>query len=81
MPMQDGLRLNDLHRTKKARPKSRHPYEQRAITAKQSETRWRPPQSDGQLMAEKQILSLKSAPRLEQISDKHSERMQDRKHH
>jgi hypothetical protein len=32
-------------------------------------------------MAEKQILSLKSAPRLEQVSDKHSERMQDRKHH
>jgi hypothetical protein len=31
-------------------------------------------------MAEKQILSLKSASRLEHISDKHSERMQDRKH-
>ena len=44
---QDGLRLNHLHRTKKARPKPRHPYEQRAITAKQSETRWCPPQSDG----------------------------------
>ena len=39
MPTQDGLRLNHLHRTKKARPKPRHPYEQRAITAKQSETR------------------------------------------
>jgi hypothetical protein len=31
-------------------------------------------------MAEKQILSLKSAPRLEQVGDKHSERVQDRKH-
>ena len=47
MPTQDGLRLNHLHGTKKARPKPRHPYEQRAITAKQSETRWCPPQSDG----------------------------------
>ena len=47
MPTQDGLRFNHLRRTKKARPKPRHPYEQRAITAKQSETRWCPPQGDG----------------------------------
>jgi hypothetical protein len=40
MPTQDGLRLNHLHRTKKARPKPRHRYEQRAITATQSKTRW-----------------------------------------
>ena len=33
-----------------------------------------------ELMAEKQILSFKPAPRLEQVGDKHSERMQDRKH-
>jgi hypothetical protein len=31
-------------------------------------------------MTEKQILGLKPAPRLEQISDEHSERVQDRKH-
>ena len=37
MPTQDGLRLNHLNRINKARPKPRHPYEQRAITAKQSE--------------------------------------------
>jgi len=36
MPTQDGLRLNHLHRTKKARPKPGHPSEQRTITAKQS---------------------------------------------
>ena len=72
MPTQDGLRLNHLHGTKKTRPKPRHPYEQRAITATQSETRWCPPQSDGLLMAEKQILSLKPAPRLEQVCDEHS---------
>jgi hypothetical protein len=31
-------------------------------------------------MAEKQILSLKPAPRLQQVGDEHSERVQDRKH-
>src|SRR6478736_3939312 len=39
MPTQDGLRPNHLHRTKKARPKPRHPYEKSAITAAQSKTR------------------------------------------
>jgi hypothetical protein len=46
MPTQDGLRLNYLHRVKKARPKPHHPCEQRAITAEQSKTRWCPLQSD-----------------------------------
>ena len=80
MPAQDGLRLNHLYRIKKARPKPRHPYEKSAITAAQSKTRRCLPQSDGQLVAEKQILSLKSAPRLEQVGDEHSKRVQDRKH-
>jgi hypothetical protein len=31
-------------------------------------------------MAEKQILGLKSAARLEQVSDEHAERAQHRKH-
>jgi hypothetical protein len=31
-------------------------------------------------MAKKQILGLKPAPRLEQVGDEHSERVQDRKH-
>ena len=65
MPTQDGLRLDDLHRTKKARPKPRHPDEQHAITATQSETRWCPPQSYAELMAEKQVLGFKPAARLE----------------
>jgi hypothetical protein len=42
--------------------------------------RWCPPQSDVELMTEKQILDFKPVPRLEQISDKHPERVQDRKH-
>ena len=80
MPTQDGLRPNHLQRTKKARPKPRHPYEKSTITAAQSKTRWCLPQSDGQLMAEKQILSLKPTPRLEQVGDEHSKRVQDGKH-
>ena len=74
MPSQDGLRLNHLHRIKQARPKPGHPYEQRAITAKQSETRRCLPHSDRELMAEKQILGLKPAPRLEQVGDEQAER-------
>jgi hypothetical protein len=31
-------------------------------------------------MAQKQVLGLKPAPRLEYVADKHSERVQDRKH-
>jgi hypothetical protein len=80
MPTQNGLRLHHLDRTNKARPEPGHPYEQRAIAAAQSETRWCPPQSDDKLMAEKQILNLKPAPRLEQVGYEQSERVQDCKH-
>jgi hypothetical protein len=38
------------------------------------------PQSDVELMTEKQILGFKPAPRLEQVGDEHSEYVQDRKH-
>jgi hypothetical protein len=65
MPSQDGLRLNHLGRTKKARPEPGHPYEQHAITAAKAKARWRSPQSNGELMTEKQILRFKPGPRLE----------------
>jgi hypothetical protein len=32
----------------------RHPYEQRPITAAKAKARWRSPQSNGELMTEKQ---------------------------
>jgi hypothetical protein len=48
-----------------ARPEPAHQYEQYAIATAQSKTRWRSPQSDGKLMAEKQILSFKPAARFE----------------
>jgi len=50
------------------------------VTAAQSRTKRRMPQGDAELMTEKQVLRLKPAPRLEQIGDKHSDRVQDRKH-
>ena len=72
---QDSLRLNHLGQIEQARPEPGHPYQQRAVTATQSKTRWRPPQSDVELMAEKRILGFKPASRLAQIGDEHSERM------
>jgi hypothetical protein len=36
--------------------------------------------SDAELMTEKQVLGLKPALRLEQVSDEHHEQVQDRKH-
>jgi hypothetical protein len=80
MPTQNGLRLHHLDRTNEARPEPGHQYEQYAIATAQSKTRWRSPQSDGKLMAEKQILSFKPAARFEQVGYKHSERVQDCRH-
>src|SRR4029453_17391012 len=47
----------------------------------QPQTRWRPPQGDVELMAEKQILSFEPASRLEQVGDEHCKQMKDRQHH
>src|SRR6266481_3164823 len=80
MPPKDRLRLNDLGRTEQARPEPGHPYQQRPVTAAQSKTRRRAPQGDAELMTKKQVLGLKPAPRLEQVGDEHSERVQDREH-
>jgi hypothetical protein len=80
MPPQDGLRLNNLGRTKQARPDSGHPYKQCAVTAAKSKTRRCLPQNDAELMTEKQILGFKPAPRLEQVGGEYSERAQDHKH-
>ena len=80
MPPKDGLRFNDLGRTEQARPELGHPDQQRPVTATQSKARRCLPQSDVELMTEKQVLGLKPAPRLEQVGEEHSERVQDRKH-
>jgi hypothetical protein len=62
VPAKDSVRLNDLHRTEQARPEPGHPYQQRPVTAAQSKTRRRAPQSDAELMTEKQVLGFKPAP-------------------
>src|SRR5436309_14366592 len=80
MPPKDRLRLNDLGRTEQARPEPDHPYQQRAVTATQSKSRRRAPQSDAELMTEKQVLGLKPAPRFEYVGDEHPERVQNRNH-
>jgi hypothetical protein len=65
MPPQDGLRLNYLGHAEQARPEPGHPDEQGTVTAAKSKTRWSLPQSNGELMTEKQILGFKPGPRLE----------------
>src|SRR5437588_9521391 len=75
MPPKDGLRLNHLGHTEQARPEPGHPYQQRPVTAAQSKARRCLPQSDAELMTEKQVLGLKPATRLEQVGEEHSERV------
>lgn len=50
------------------------------VAAVQSRLRWRPPQGDIELIAEKHVFSFKPTSRLEHIGDEHVERVQDRKH-
>jgi hypothetical protein len=80
MPPKDGLQLNHLGRAEQARPEPGHPYQQRPVTAAQSKERRCLPQSDVELMTEKQVLSFKPASRLEYVGDEHHEQVQDRKH-
>ena len=80
MPTKNGLRLNHLGHAEQARPEPDHPYQERPITAAQSKTRRRRSQGNVELMTEKQVLSFRPPPRFEQVSNKHSERVQDYKH-
>ena len=79
MPPKDGLRLNNAGRTEQAWPELGHPYQQRPVTAAQSDMRSRTPQGDTELMTEKQILGFKPASRLEQIGEIRSKQVDDRK--
>jgi hypothetical protein len=64
MPSQDGLRLDHPGRTK-ARPEPGHTDEQGTVAAAKPKTRWSLPQSNGELMTQKQILCFKPGPRPE----------------
>jgi len=66
------------HRSGSARAGSA--IQQRPVTAAWSEARRCLPQSDVELMTEKQVLSFKPASRLEYVGDEHHEQVQDRKH-
>ena len=72
--------MNDLSRTKQARPEPGHPDQQGPVTAAQSKTRRCTPQGDAKLMAKEQVLRFKPARRLEEVDDEHCERMQEREH-
>jgi hypothetical protein len=61
MPAKDGLRFNDMRRTKEARPEPGQPHHQGPVTAAQSNARRRMPQGDAELMAKEQVLRLKPA--------------------
>ena len=80
MPPQNGLRLNHLGHAEQTRPDPRHPYEQCSVGPAQSKMRRRTPQGNAELMTEKKVLGFKLPPRLEQVGDEHSKRVQDRKH-
>ena len=71
MPPQGGRRLHHLDQIVQIGPNSRHPYQQRPVTAAQPGTRRRPPQGDAKLMTEKQLLSFEPASRLEYVGDEH----------
>ena len=77
----EGLRrLKHLGHAKQARPELRHPCQQRPVNPAQSTARRRMPQCDGKLMTKKKVLGFKPAPRLEQVGDEHSKRVQHSKH-
>src|SRR5262245_12732054 len=80
VPTQDGVWLNDLGQTEQVRPQPSHPYQQRSVTPTQPQTVRRTPQGNIELMAEKEVLGFKPAPRLEQIGIDRSKHLEDREH-
>src|ERR1017187_10618071 len=65
MPTQDRVRLDNARQTKQAWPKPSHPYQQCPVAPTELPLGCTP-QGNIELMPKKDILKLKSAPRLEQ---------------
>jgi hypothetical protein len=63
-----------------SRPAPRHPDHQGPVTLPQTQTLWWSSQDNVELMTQKEVLNFKPAPRLEQIGDKCSKQVDDRKH-
>jgi len=80
MPPQDRLRLNDVGQTEQPWPEPSHPYQQRPVTPAKLQTVRCTPQGNIELMAEKEVLDFKPAPRPEEVRDESPEQLEDRKH-
>jgi hypothetical protein len=80
MPPQDGGRLHNSSQSQQAWPEPRHPHHQCPVTPPQPQALWRSSQDNVELMTQKEVLNFKPAPRLEQIGDKYSKQVDDRKH-
>ena len=81
MPPQGRLLLHHPRQIEQVGANPSHPDQQGPVATVQSKPNRCPPQGDIELMARKQFLDLKPAPRLEQIANEYSERAQDGKHH
>ena len=75
MPAQDRVRPNDARQTEQAATEPYHPDHECSISAAQLERLRSPPPLDIELMAQIQVLDLKSAPRLEAVKDKSKEQV------
>jgi hypothetical protein len=79
MPAQDRVRLDNAGQTKQAWPKPSHPYQQCPVAPTELPLGCTP-QGNIELMPKKEILKLKSAPRLEQVGDNRPKQMEHRNH-
>src|ERR1039458_6472028 len=79
MPTQDRVRLDNAGQTKQAWPKPSHPYQQCPVAPTELPLGCTP-QGNIELMPKKDILKLKSAPRLEQVGDNCPKQMEHRNH-
>jgi hypothetical protein len=81
MPTKHRLRLYYLDCTRKVGPEPDQRSQNSTVDAVEAQPRWRMPQGNVELVAEKQILGLKPPTRLEQISDQDRNSPQSRRHH
>jgi hypothetical protein len=80
MPPHDGGGLHNSSQSQQVWPAPHHPDYQDPVTPPQPHTFRRSSQDNAQLMTQKEVLKFKPASRLEQIGDKSSKQVDDRKH-
>jgi hypothetical protein len=79
MPPQDGGGLHNSSQSQQVWPEPRHP-DHRGRSFPQPQTLRRSFQDNVELMTQKEVLNFKPTPPLEQIGDKYSKQVDDRKH-